>query len=417
MLDASGADEDQKPVFDKEIDVARDLRLVRRAHGGEAAVERERVFVGVVPRHRHAIERIFIALHRDLVAVIYRRDAGQHELQRRGDADARLGFVQDRAVETDVRPLLFGHRGRVEVCERVQRAHGVVSADQRHTAIERLFGIMVADDLDRVAEFAGVAALGVCEDRLFERIVHHAVELSAQQIVAAFAVADLVGRVLPDLADHGGVGVDALDRAADVADGLFGQLVDDVEPPALDAHRGPLFDDAALVQDEFSPALGVLVDGRADGHAPPAVIAVRPIVEAVPIVVFAALGLIGADGVVSAELVEVAAVRAGVVEHAVQDDGDAPLRRPLDQFAELVLGAEKRIDLEIVARVIAVVGRRLEDGRQIDRAYAERLEIVELVDDPLQIAAVEVVGAVHAVGVAQCGRLVPLLLHAVRHDA
>ena len=34
LLDASGADEDQKPVFDKEIDVTRDLRLVRRAHGG-----------------------------------------------------------------------------------------------------------------------------------------------------------------------------------------------------------------------------------------------------------------------------------------------------------------------------------------------------------------------------------------------
>ena len=100
-----------------------------------------------------------------------------------------------------------------------------------------------------------------------------------------------------------------------------------------------------------------------------------------------------------------------MIEHAVQHDADAALFAFLDQLAELLFGAEGRVDLHEVARVVAVVGKGAEDGIQVQDTDVQALQIIELFDDAADIAAEKVViehfpFAVHAV----FGRFVPALM-------
>ena len=82
---------------------------------------------------------------------------------------------------------------------------------------------------------------------------------------------------------------------------------------------------------------------------------------------------------------------AGVVEDAVEDDPHAAAVRRVEELAERRVAAEERVDLEVVVRVVAVVGGRLEDRRQVQRVDAERLDVVEVLDDPEEVAALEAV--------------------------
>ena len=81
---------------------------------------------------------------------------------------------------------------------------------------------------------------------------------------------------------------------------------------------------------------------------------------------------------------------AAVVEHAVEDDAHSACVDTVDQPPQIVLRAEGRVDLEIIGRVVLVVRRRAEDGRQIQARHAERLNIVELLRNARQIAAHEI---------------------------
>ena len=64
--------------------------------------------------------------------------------------------------------------------------------------------------------------------------------------------------------------------------------------------------------------------------------------------------------------VKVDRVDARVVEDAVQDDGDAQLLGCLAQLGKVLLGAQDRVDLGVVGRVVAVVTRGLKDGVEVD---------------------------------------------------
>jgi hypothetical protein len=80
---------------------------------------------------------------------------------------------------------------------------------------------------------------------------------------------------------------------------------------------------------------------------------------------------------------------AGVVEDAVEDDPDVPGMGRVDELAERLVATEERVDREVVVRVIAVVRRGLEDRRQVDRVGAERGDVVEVLHDAEQVAALE----------------------------
>ena len=79
-----------------------------------------------------------------------------------------------------------------------------------------------------------------------------------------------------------------------------------------------------------------------------------------------------------------------MAEDAVQYNADAVRAALLAEFLEDLLVAQKRIDGEVVRRVIAVVGCRTEDRVQVQRRHAQRFQIRDLLADAVQRAAKEI---------------------------
>ena len=134
--------------------------------------------------------------------------------------------------------------------------------------------------------------------------------------------------------------------------------------------------------------------------------------EAVP----AEVGGVGALGRaqlrVEAIGVEVAAVGAGVVEHAVQNDADAPGVGLPAQGTEIRLRAQQGVNGPVIRRVVAVVAVGLKNGVEIQRADRQALEIVQLFGDARQRAAEKVAVGDLSVFVRQEHRLVaPVIVY------
>ena len=91
-----------------------------------------------------------------------------------------------------------------------------------------------------------------------------------------------------------------------------------------------------------------------------------------------------------------------MIEDAVKDRlHAAPVHLRLQGSVGRV-AAERRIDMEVVVGVIAVVRPGLEDRIHIDGVHTQALQIVEFVLDAKQIAAEELV--------AECARTRPVLI-------
>ena len=85
-------------------------------------------------------------------------------------------------------------------------------------------------------------------------------------------------------------------------------------------------------------------------------------------------------------------VGGGVVHDEVGDDADAALVRLLDEALEVVDRAVVGVDREEVGDVVAAVAeRRLVHRQQPDAVDAEPLEVVELLDQPAEVAGAVVV--------------------------
>ena len=96
-----------------------------------------------------------------------------------------------------------------------------------------------------------------------------------------------------------------------------------------------------------------------------------------------------------------------MVKDAVQDELDAP-RLGLAASVWKVQGAKVWVYQEIVLGVVQVVGGRLKDRVQVDDGDAELLERIQLVDQPLEVAAVELVAVLIGAGAARIAQvLVP----------
>ena len=90
---------------------------------------------------------------------------------------------------------------------------------------------------------------------------------------------------------------------------------------------------------------------------------------------------------------------ARVVAREVADHPDAARVRRLDEPHERLVAPEQRIDLGEARGVVAVVRRAGEYGRQIEQRDAELDEVVEVLHDPVEVAAVELLGAPRQHGV------------------
>ena len=110
--------------------------------------------------------------------------------------------------------------------------------------------------------------------------------------------------------------------------------------------------------------------------------------------------------------VEVAAVVAGVVEHAVQYHMDAPLPRLVAQGAKVVLRPQHGVDHPVVRGVVPVAAGGVEDGVQVNGGDGEALQIVQLSADAPQAAAEEIAVPAAGQGVgAQPGHVVPVIVY------
>lgn len=109
----------------------------------------------------------------------------------------------------------------------------VVCRDKIHQHMQRGRGVIFADAQNRICGTARAAAAQKAQHGAAEGVVHDRIQRGAERIFAAGTVAELGDGVLPDLAEHHGVGSSSLTAARILASVSSGQLVGHVQPPAV----------------------------------------------------------------------------------------------------------------------------------------------------------------------------------------
>ena len=358
-----------------------------------------------------AVQGVLKALHPGLVSVIDHRGAGKGEQHQRRQPQLCRSPAPLPGEQAVVRPVCLALRRMVRTQKR-QDAGSVMGAQKIHGGIERRRRIVLPQGLHGLPEIIGVAAAEIGQQSGAEGIVHQPVGLAAQQIPPPLGVGDLVGAIFPHLADENAVRGGLLHGGTDLHQKPVRQLIRHVQPPAGGSGPQPPADDGVLpINDKVHVGGGRLLHCRQGVDAPPGVIGVRPVEEAVPAVPGRVLTLGGAQGGIPAVCIEIDTLRAGVVEHTVQDHPHAPLLRLGAEGTEIVLGPQHGVDLRIVRRIVAVVGGGLKNGAQVQGGDAQGLQIVQLRRDPRQGAAEKVPVADLTVRVRPpLRRVVPVLM-------
>ena len=284
---------------------------------------------------------------------------------------------------------------------------------QIESASQCLARVVLTQGLDILGGLVGVlVAHQKADDHVTEGVIHSRVELRALQIATKVAIADLVGGVFPDLAEQQCIGFLGEHGLFDLGQEVVGKLVGHVQTPAMGASAQPLTNDAVLAQKFFTDKLGILVDGGHVAHTPPAVIR-TVLMEVKRIAPRRILTLPCTDAGIVAVAVKVDRVVARMVEDAVQDDGNAKLLGRLTQLGKVLLGAQDRVYLGVIGRVVAVVARGLKDRVEVDGRKAQLGNAGQVILDTLERAAVKIPGLDGSVlGTLILGRFVPVLDHA-----
>ena len=161
-----------------------------------------------------------------------------------------------------------------------------------------------------------------------------------------------------------------------------------------------------LAAEEFPPAGIPAIELGQGGKAPPAFVLVGVgVLPAVPAAVGAVFIPVGPAGAVPPFLIEVQAIAAGVVEHAVQNDFDLPFVRLSAKGDKVLLIAQKRVDAQIVGGIIAVVAVRFKDGIEVQHPHPQRRQLRQLFGDARKVAAEIVIAAEHPVDIGDALRL------------
>ena len=246
---------------------------------------------------------------------------------------------------------------------------------------------MLKDVHDRHVQAVTVAAAHKSKNGVLERIVHDGIELSAEKITAAHAVGAFCRSILPDLADHRALWVFRLDGGRNLVEKRVGKLIGHIEPPTRNARAHPLAQHAVFPADKRAVGRFLFVEIRKLGKTPPAVVFIGPVFKLVPAAVRAVGIVVRAAVSVTAELVEINAVGAGMVKHAVKDDRHSVSPGLGAKRAQIRLAAEQRVNFFIVGRVVAMVGMGLKNWIEIEHRHAKAFQIGQLLNDAAQIAA------------------------------
>ena len=274
----------------------------------------------------------------------------------------------------------------------VQRTAAVVAADEVHQRVTELRRVNLLLMVNQAHKGAGGRfAHHKVENRLAHGVVHHAVERVACAVAARFAVSNLVARVLPHFAQDNGFRVGGLCGGAQLAQEVHRQFVRHIQPPAAAARLNPTRHNTLVrLEHELLVFRIVLAQLRQGENAPPCLVVFRIVVEGVPVVVGGGLPLIGAERRIMPEVVEVHAVFARVGKHAVEHHADADFLRRFAQFGELRVRAAQRVNLRVVARVVAVIRPCAENRVQVDDVDTHVLQVGQLLLNAGQRAPVEI---------------------------
>ena len=375
----------------------------------QAAEMRQHICIHMIPIEREATERVGIALHADLVAIIDAGNAEDGEQQHRRRLDALFRSAAGAFAQFCITHFIL--RIGVDAAQRRQDARRVVRSEDIHERIENGLRIIVPQHRDRLAEQRRVTAEDKLDDRILERVIHHAVQLLAPKIFAALAVCDLVGGVLPNFPQHHGFRIGHFDGLADLFNKLVGEFVRHIQAKAAQRIFQPISNDPVFARYVIGVRRTFFIDGGQIIDPPPRAVFFRIMDKIIPRIVLGIFGLIGADARVAAVFIEIQAVVPGMIEHAVEHDADAALAALFDEPGKLLFRAERRIDLHKIARIVAVVGEGTEDRVQIQDGDVQTLQVIEFFEDAADIAAEKVVVEDLPLGVhAILGGFVPTLV-------
>ena len=113
-------------------------------------------------------------------------------------------------------------------------------------------------------------------------------------------------------------------------------------------------------------------------------------------------------------LIEIEGIGAGVGVDAVEDDLHALGMGGIAEGLEILLGTQHGVRGLVVAGVIAVAGKALADGIQVQDRSTQGSNVVHLLRDAPEIAAVEIIVQHLAVGSGTPGDLlIPILMDSV----
>ena len=350
-------------------------------HGAQA------LFVGIPPEES-PVEGVPVALHGDLVAVVQAGHARQGVDDGIGHPQAEQALLVGIASHTAAAlpraaPAIGGLVG-----DHGQGTLGVVGGEEVQGGVHGRGRVVLADGQDLRHGLLGGLALDEIQHGVLEGVVHHAVQALDQQIGAALVEAELGGGILPHLAQQELFGADPLDGGAHLLNEFVGQLIGYIQPEACRAAPQPGVDDTARAGDELHIGGGLLVDLGQGLKAPPA--AVTALVLGAEIVPAAVRGVgvpVCAALAIAALAVEVAAIGAGVAEHAVQHDADAVLLGGGAQCLKILVGAQQGVHIQVVGGVVAVVGVGLKDGVEVDEIHPHLVQVGELLLDALEVTA------------------------------
>ena len=193
-----------------------------------------------------------------------------------------------------------------------------MGAKEVHQGEECLRRVVFPEGFQRFPEIVSVSTPQVGDERRAEGVVHHAVQLVAKQIAPPLGVGDLGGGVLPDLAQKEAVRGGFLHSGTNFGNKVIRQLIGYVQPPTGGPGPEPVTHHGVLSPDDEVPVVRlVLLNGRQRHDPPPGVIIRRPGMEGKPVEI-RGIGALGrAYAGIEAVGVEVAALRAGVVEYTV----------------------------------------------------------------------------------------------------
>ncbi|MNJ32018.1 hypothetical protein D3C77_266730 [compost metagenome] len=304
------------------------------------------------------------------------------------------------AVEADLIPVVDAGRslkGQLEqhcqlhqlliTAAQRQQPDGIVAAQQ----IERRLGDLLREagqlGVDALGKLNGVGASSGEEIKqdVGERVIHHGVELVALKPRHC---------IMHNFPEQVGVRVHLLNLAAELAPKLAVHLIGHVQPPAIQSQlANPISADLQQIGLDLFIARVQLRHNRLEAEGGIVRDAVlhheRPLFDMEPV------GIAGGRAV----LLHIYKGRKRVpamVEYAVQQYPNAPGVTGVDQFLQLFVRAEMRVDKHIIACVIFVIGCRSEQRIEINRVDSQLSQIVQMVKHPLQIAAKKIGRTWHA---------------------